>query len=194
MAVFAVSITKRINWRGSNQEFSNVYHYKTGLMEPFPDTTIINKVADAERPIHGGQVEFVRGRTWGPTEGTQENNKMREVVQLSGNGTGPDQSGFYRELAIMVYWPLGRYGSRNRPQYLRKWLHTQNPMSTVTDYVEGNVRDTTIPAALQTYIDRVSNVNAYLVITDVELCTKTGRTPIGAAQRYPYLEHRQLGR
>jgi hypothetical protein len=123
MAVFAVSITKEINWRGGPKKISNVYHYKTGIGETFPDIAVIDKLVTEEKKIYASTVNFVRGRTWGPTEQGKSASKMREVKELAGSGNLSPSSGFYPEFAIMLYWPLGRYGQRNRPQYLRKWHH-----------------------------------------------------------------------
>lgn len=192
MSVFAVSITKDCLWRGSRAEFSNVYHMQTASIEQFDDLAAINYLVDAERPIHSTGVNFLRARSWGPTHQGAGPSKMREVLTLTGSGSGGAGSSIYPELAQMVYWPLGRYGVRNHPQYLRKWLHTLKlyNMSAIGDRYTG-----TTDAALQTYIDKVTAINPLGLDGPYELCTADGQhLPTGPGKLYPYLEHRQLGR
>lgn len=192
MAVFAVSITKEADWRDAMREFSNVYHFKTDVGEPFDDLGVINKVVAAEKLIHSSDVKFTRARTWGPTEQGQSANLMREVVQLSGAGSMAASSNYYAEMAIMVYWPLGRYGSRNHPQYLRKWLHCHNNHGLPADGGRGTGATA---AQVQQYIDAVTEVRMVIDVDGYELCTPDGQhTPIGPGKQYPYLEHRQIGR
>lgn len=191
MAVFAVAITKSIPWRGGPQEFSNVYHFETGFSEPFDDLAVIADLVAMEKLVHGQTIDFVRARSWGPTDEGPAASVMREVVPLSGTGAVPVSGTMYRECAILISIPLGRYGTRNRPQYLRKWLHCD----TTHGYdPRGLVRLTTPSEALTDYMDdlgsagqRFWNLNGY------QLCTADGRTPIGDPYPYPYLEHRQLG-
>lgn len=190
MAVFAVSITKRITWRAQNQEFSNVYHYKTAPAEPFDDTAAINALEASEKACHSSTVAFIQARTWGPTDGAPSGSVTRQITDLTGTGTQPAGGDFYRELAYLVYWPLGRYGSRNRPQFLRKWLHLcYLTADSAAGYPNGTTQDTNM-AVINTYITAVTSVGP----GPYELCTKDGREPTGAGALYPYLEHRQLGR
>lgn len=192
MSVFGVTITKVMDWRGQPQQFSNVYHFNTSLGQSFDDVAVINAVKAAETPIHSNQVSFLMGRTWGPTDQGVAASKMREVVDLSGTGTATAASGYYRELAHLIRWPLGRYGSKNRPQYLRKWLHCVATHGFPTD---GTTAMTTVPSALQTYIDAVTNLNPPGIMDGpMELCTAEGKMPTGPGKTIKYLEHRQLGR
>lgn len=191
MAVFAVSITKQKSWRGENQEFSNVYHYRTDVAEPFNDQGVVDALVAAESPLFGSSTQFVRARTWGPTDGSPADSVMREVIDLNQSGTGASNTSFYKEFAAMVYWPLGRYGSRNRPQYLRKWLHIDSPLGYDTS---GSTPLTTTPVVIQDYIDAVTEIVLAVDIDGYELCTSTGRVPTGPGTHYPYLEHRQFGR
>lgn len=116
---------------------------------------------------------------------------MREVIQLSGTGALNPESPWYPELAYMIYWPLGRYGSRNRPQYLRKWIHTGKNVSVMP--ADGSRFTGTPGAIVQGYIDAVTAVDPAGVDGPYELCTEDGRQPIGPGKLYPYLEHRQIG-
>jgi hypothetical protein len=192
VTTFAAAITKTIPWRGKEQEFSNVYHYRTGTGEAFNDIAVINNLTTLEKGIYPTNVKFLHGRTWGPTEGLLSQNVMREVVQLTGTGSQTPVSPFYPELAIMVYWPLGRYGSRNRPQFLRKWLHL---MSTQNLPMDGSRYTGTFGSALNSYVSGVKVINPLGTEGPYELTTPKGEhLPTGDGVVYPYLEHRQLGR
>lgn len=190
MAVFAVSITKRMTWRGQNQEFSNVYHYKTGVGTPFDDALAVADIVAAEKACHTTDITFQVARTWGPTDGSQAASVTREIIDLTGTGVRTPLATFYKELAILVVWPLGRYGSRNRPQFLRKWLHLgdQAGIST-TNWSSGSVT-ATANTVVTNYINAVDSVGP----GPYDICAKGGEEPISAGSMYPYLEHRQLGR
>jgi hypothetical protein len=192
MAVFAVSITKTIPWRGKETEFSNVYHYVTDPLEVFPDNEVIDKLVAAEKAISTGAVKFVKAHTWGPTEQGQQASKMREVRALTGIGTSGSAITFYSELAVMIYWPLGRYGSKNRPQYLRKWLHLGRAAGLPAD---GSRSTQATPADIQSYIDSVRTVIVPSKAAGFGICNWRGdHEPKGPGIMYPFLEHRQLGR
>ena len=190
MAVFGLSVTKEITWRGQQQQWSNVYHFQTGVAEPFDDTAAINAVVAAEKLIHTTIVLYRRARTWGPTDQGAAASVTRQITDLTGTGAKTASPDWYRELAILVNWPLGRYGSRNRPQFLRKWLHTMTlPTGPSSGFGNGTTIATT-PTEIATYIASVTSVGP----GPYELCSDSGRVPIAAGTMYPYLEHRQLGR
>lgn len=189
MAVFGVSITKSMEWRGAQQEFSNVYHYQTAVGQPFDDEGIIAAVVAAERPLHATSVTFETGRTWGPTENGPAASVMREIVDLSGQGGATPLTNAYKETALLISWPLGRYGSRNRPQFLRKWLHT---LASGGRGLDGSSRSDVSPQNVLDYIAAVTALSDP-AFGDLDLCTADGRVPVGPAVQYPYLEHRQLG-
>lgn len=195
MAIFAVSIKKELDWRGSVQQFSNVYHYKTQLVEPFEDRAVINAIMAAEKPVHAASVRFVEGRTWGPVGSDQARNVMREIVDLRGNaGSVATTSTMYKELAWLCVWPLGRYGVRNRPQFLRKWLHSCALLGASTSVQDGST-STGEPGPLRTYMNAVRVIDPGLP-TGIRypLCSATGYEPKDAGYVYKFLEHHQLGR
>lgn len=192
MATFAVSITKEILWRDGWKPVSNVYHYNTDVIDPFPDDDVINKLVEEEKLIFATNVNFVKARTWGPTGMGSGPSKMRAVKNLTGSGAATPSTNFYPEFAQMVYWPLGRYGVRNHPQYLRKWLHLNRsgPFNLAGGRYTG-----VIPPDMQRYIDNVTNLVVVSSTTALELCTEDGEhQPTGPGALYPYLEHRQIGR
>lgn len=192
MAVFAVSITKDLLWRGNRQPFSNVYHYVTEPGELFEDVMVIDKLVAAEKLIHATSVNFLTGRSWGPTENGPTASKMREVKALTGTGALTPSTNFYPELAMMIYWPLGRYGVRNHPQYLRKWIHGMRSGGLPMD---GTRYVGTTPPEIQQYIDSVRLISLVSPFPSYNLSTWNGEHEAGTnGALYPYLEHRQLGR
>jgi hypothetical protein len=193
MAVFAVSITKSAQWRGQQEEFSNVYHLLTTPGQLFPDAEIIAELERLEKLVHSTEVTFRTGRTWGPTDLGPAESVTREIVDLSGAGSQTPGSSVYRECAVLVQWPLGRYGSRNRPQYLRKWLHTFGAALGYPPDGSTPISSPPLPtSSLGQYMAEVTVVNPSGLTDDFELCTADGRTPIAAAAPYPYFEHRQF--
>lgn len=190
MSVFALSVTKQFTWRGEAQNFSNVYHFLTGVGETFDDGLALDDVIAGERAIHATTVNFVQARTWGPVDGAPSANVTRVIRDLSSVGLAAATSNWYREFALLIVWPLGRYGSRNRPQFLRKWLHTESLNSiTGAGFLTGNSQGT-ISAALTGYINDVTSVGP----GPYDLCSASGHLPTGPGFLYPYLEHHQLGR
>lgn len=199
MPQFGVSITKQASWRGLTVEWSNRYHYlgNIDILTESQFLQIIDAVFDAERPAHAADVKFVSGRLWGPTGVGKEASLMRATrswSNIAGTAAAPTQP-MYRECAFLYQWPLGRYGSKNRPQYLRKWLHTFTNFILGANEVAGTAQISSVPSPLQNYRNAVDD----LVVTGVtgspfQLCTEQGRQPLGPGTLYGYLEHRQFGR
>lgn len=193
MAVFAVSITKSVPWRGAPEEYANVYHYQTTPGELFPDEAVIAEVVRLEKLIFASNVTFRVGRTWGPTGEGPEASVTREIVDLSGTGALGPTAGMYRECAILIQWPLGRYGSRNRPQFLRKWLRTQAANGYPTNGADPLAEQPGAGSALRQYMEGITTLDPGGLGTDVlELVTETGRAPVAEPLAYQYLEHRQF--
>lgn len=194
MAVFGISITKELEWRGQQHRVSNVYHYHTSDGQTFPDSAAIDEVVRLEKLVFASAVKFVTGRTWGPTEQGPVASVTRSIKDLTGFGSVAATTGMYKEAAILVSWPLGRYGTRNRPQYLRKFLHTLAAHGYDTN---GSTPMTAQPAAgsaLQTYMEGIRVLNPAGFVGGLDLSTDGDRVNIGAGRTYPYLEHRQIGR
>lgn len=187
MAPFAFAVTKRITWRGQPQEFSNVYHFDIADPGSFNFEDRLLQLRTQEVVLHAANVNFVQGRAWGPTNQGQAASTTRAIVDWSNIvGAAASNTSFYRELAFMIYWPLGRYGSKNRPQFLRKWLHLCTPFGIGGSTLTGSDPITTTPAEITTYIANISQMGGF--------CGPNGHTPISSGKLYPYLEHRQLGR
>ncbi len=197
MPQFAVSIVKEQQFQGVTRRFGNVYHFVCGNVDTLASyIAIINRVKDVERQVHTPNVTFIEGRLWGPTGQGDIAATMRELVRFSGQtgqATSQDLQ-WYRELAYLIQWPLGRYGSKNRPQYLRKWIRPGGGLATYTDAQKQGTATITTPAAIGTYIQEIT---ALAVVGDGQspfnLATEGGRTPYSAGAIKPYLEHRQFG-
>ena len=192
MAVFGVSITKEMDWRGQKERISNVYHYHTSDGQNFPDEAVIAEVARLEKLVFANNITFVQGRTWGPTNLGPVASVTRSIVDLTGTGAMAASSSMYRECAILISWPLGRYGTRNRHQFLRKYLHT---LATHGYDASGNTAILGQPAAgspLAVYMEGVRVLNPSGFVGGLDLATSGDRTNIGQGRIYPYLEHRQL--
>lgn len=199
MAQCGVSITKSLPWRDGRAEFSNVYHYNTellGMPTEAEGELIIDRLRAIEQPIHTSDVQFVEGRLWGPTGQGPTASKMIASKSLAGNGgLQASVTNFYKEFALMIYWPLGRYGLRNRKQFLRKWIHPGSLMGVVSTALDGHSQISVTPPAILTYINDVTTlVVSNVPASPLELCTEEGKQPIGPGKLYPYLEHRQFGR
>jgi hypothetical protein len=110
-------------------------------------------------------------------------------------GTNPMAgTSYYREAAMLVQWYLGRYGTRNRRQFMRKWIHPFGGSIVPATVVDGTTKFASVPSDFQVYMDRVTSLDPPSAgLGPYQLCTKEGRSG-GAATLYPYLEHRQFGR
>jgi hypothetical protein len=187
---FGFSTTKEILWRDGKTPISNVYHFTGAGLAAGNVGEILTDLVNAEKAIHSSDVEFVTGRIWGPTgQGAQVSDTI-EIRDLAGFGAGSSNAGWYNELAVLVYWNLGRYGSKNRPQFLRKWLRIcRQPTGVVGNWGNGRTEQLAMPAEVQSYITAVQNAG-----TDATLSTEDGKTPLGGGNMYRFLEHRQIGR
>lgn len=146
MTIIGVSITKREIWEGDPEEFTNVYHYGDETAQVTFDTTgisdsdavsLVNIIADAERPLHANTTEFIRGRVWGPVDGTADENQTIAVVDLSGEGQHGRQIASSLEDTMLIRFRTGRRSMRDRPVWLRKWYRTHgNPFNTDNDWTD----------------------------------------------------------
>ncbi len=195
MSVFAVHITKKTQYAGGLREFGNTYHYRTLPGQTFQDVDVINEVAAAERQVTSEEVTFVRGVTWGPTDGTKFDNVMRETVDLTGPGSSPSPEGMYREACILAVWPMPRSPVTNRKRWLRKFLR----MGTIGTSISPQEAS---GAAALSFADRALFVSGYVdPVTQVggpsgdsyELCSEDGDLPNKPGLVRPYYYTRQIG-
>lgn len=202
MPQFAISITKRIAFRGGTQEFSNTYHYAGvgPMIDNLGGLNLIDQVVVEEKKFHSSLVSFVKGRCWS-SGGTKEENQMIAEKVLTGTGSSAIHASLDPERAFLVQWPAG-LDTRGRKVYLRKWYHSCGAFGTVT--LASNILDQT--GALST-----ANRNAIAAYADVlsrigiggsedwGLVAESGRERDGGILSadppvaHPWLEHHQLG-
>lgn len=197
MARIGVSITKSTPYRGSAQEFSNVYHYESigGLPSVSEADSIIDELTAAEKQFHSDVCTFVRGRLWSQ-QGSPATNEMISQKNLSGTGIKGTDTSMDKERAFLFRIRAGN-DSRGNPVYLRKWYHvccafssTSNSASLLqqTTSMNQTTRDSNV--ALMNTVGAVGGGTE-----PWKLCSKSGRFPT-AGQNWSchaYLEHRQLG-
>lgn len=193
MARIGISITKRVAFRDSLQEFSNVYHYNVGVTPNIAEALVrISELETFEKGIHSTLVTFVRGRCW-TTGGTKAENNMIAQATLSGTGSLTPTSSLDLERAYLVRWPAG-FSVEGKPVFLRKWYHAGGVIGSAT--ISASIMQNTT-GFTQTQRDSYANIcNAVKEIgglDEYDLCSATGRETTGDAQGHKYLEHHQLG-
>ena len=195
MGFFTFTVTKSTSWRGVTQEFSNRYIYELPTDEP--SEVVLEQMLDqlkaAEVPVHATTVNFVGGRCWGPVNAAGRGGTMRVVKSFSGTGNAVALTDMYKELAMLVVWPLGRYGTKNRPQFLRKWLHTHTLFGSSSSVLSGSTKFATTPGPITTYIGAVRTINYGTGGPPLSLASPKGHFADTGGRLYDYLEHRQFG-
>lgn len=192
--IYAFSIRKSRGWRGQNQGFSNLYHYSIAAPTEQGLGEILDKLKALEAAVHDTGASFVEGRAWGPVQPNGRGGRMEAVKVFTGAGALSENSLLYKETALLLYWPLGRYGSKNRPQFIRKWLHSLNTALTSVAGENGNTDLGTASSTLNTYMAGVQQLVPVVGQTPLDLKTASGHIPIGNGQLYKFREHRQYGR
>lgn len=192
--IWAFSVRKSIPWRGLQQGFSNLYHYEVDAPSVGNLDNILTALKALEAPVHATDVTFIEGRAWGPVNAQGRGGDMTSIVAFSGAGTATPDTTFYKECAYLIKWPLGRYGSRNRPQWLRKWIHSHSVLGQSSTMKDGSTSLGAIFAPLSTYATGVRVLTPTGGGTTYDLTSASGHVPISAAQLHAYLEHHQFGR
>jgi hypothetical protein len=198
MSRIGIAITKRVAFRDSTQEFSNIYHYEDGNPANPTNATalgLIDELAAFEKTIHSGAVTFRRGKCWS-AGGTRAENQMLAEKNLAGVGTGSG-SDYDAERAYLVMWRAGR-NTKGKPVYLRKWYHTLGGF--------GAAAAVTLSAAVlnnsggftQANRDNIANkADEITRIGNLEgwgLVAESGRERDGGPPTaHRYLEHHQMG-
>jgi hypothetical protein len=197
VARIGISITKQVAFRGSTQEFSNVYYYEVLTLPSISAAdTIIDNLTTLEKTFHGTNVTFIRGRCWSET-GNKATNEMITQKNLSGTGARTTITGLDKERAFLFRIRAG-VDSRGNPVYLRKWYHacaefvaSQGIGSTILDNSTGwsqAQRDAQVAA-----MNAIGNANGSA--GNPALVAKSGRGITGGStwSAHQFLEHHQLG-
>lgn len=184
MPPFAYAVTKRITWRGGQEEFSNVYHY-----DHLAGDTIFGDILDAlvakEKTIHRSDVTFVSGRAWGPTNAGQAASITRLIKEYSGAGTAPLPAVIPPELCVVASFFVGRSPTTQRKRFLRKYFHTYGLSSGTTGDLK-SLGVGTLSAADKTPIVNFMNDVKNLLVggSNVPICTPQGdHLPLGSDPR-----------
>lgn len=200
MARIGVSITKRVAFRDSTQEFSNTYYYENVGLEP--DVTlaeeIIDFIATKEKTWHSTDVSFVYARLWS-AGGTIEQNSMIFEKALTGAGSTTPNSNLDRERAVLVQWGAG-LDTKGRKVYLRKWYHTCGAWGGSAMTADNLKNTTKLADAFRTaVVNAADGLSRVPTAQSFGLVAENGRTRDGGLLAadpptcHPYLEHHQLG-
>lgn len=193
MASYGVSITKKVAFRGADQEFSNVYHYSGATLSVADATALATAIKAIEVPLHSTDVTFVRYRVW-TTGGGQADNQMVAQGNLSGAGTQGVGSSHDRERAVLIRWAAG-FDTRGHQVYLRKWFHSGGSCAGVA-FGSTQLQNTgQIATADRTTIANAANALKQVTVSanNYALIAESGRAALGNAECHQYLEHHQLG-
>lgn len=197
MARIGISITKRVAFRDSTQEFSNVYYYDGGTLPNASDANdMIDLVANREKTFHSTDVSFMNGRLWSQT-GDKATSNMIQQKTLSGTGARPPGTAVDRERAFLFKLRAGS-DSRGNPVYLRKWFHACGAFVSTTVPSNAQLVQSTgfSQAERDAQVAQMNNIGDLSPVgTLFKLCAKSGRLPDAGAswQAHKYLEHHQLG-
>ena len=194
MAIFAVSITKSVSFRGVQQEFSNVYHYSGTLPGITQADAIMDAIKALEVPLHSTDVTFVRGKLWS-AGGSAGANQMISQKAFSGTGSQGTVASMDRERAVLVRFANG-IDARGRPKYLRKWYHScgacAGALLTATAILQNTQQiSTTDRTAIQNAVDDFLSLT--VSATTYNLVSPSGTAGGSPVVCHPYLEHHQLG-
>ncbi len=197
MSLIGIAITKRVAFRDSTQEYSNIYHYADGNpVDPTSGTALglIDELVAFEKTIHGNAVTFRRGKCWS-AGGTRAENKMIAEKNLSGVGTGNSMD-VDAERAFLIMWRAG-VNTKGKPVYLRKWYHTLGgfgaAMLGLTQPIISNQSGFT-PAQRASIATKADEVTRIGNAEGWSLVAESGRDRDGGEPTaHRYLEHHQLG-
>jgi hypothetical protein len=193
VAEVGVQITKNTLFRGVQQEFHNIYHYRDPAAVTIPAEAIIDEIVAREKEWHSTVVNFIRAAAWS-SGGTQAENQMIFQKNLSGVGASANDGSLDRERAVLIRWPAG-FDVRGLPVYLRKWYHTCGQFGTVSITNTGTLSNTQgLTTAMRNSIANLANALDEVGVGEAwNLCSRNGRERTGSAQCHPFLEHHQLG-
>ena len=181
MAKTRVTIVKSVGFQGRVEEFQNVYNLDGP--EPTPDdgTGLINALVAIEKPLHAGEIKFVRGYCSYDDSGLLQKPTYRSIQQklLEGGGTSIKQGFIYKECAVLLQL---RIGVRH---IIPKWYHCWAVENGDQFGVSLLTTGTTEPfQAAGNQLLAAINTNWYIATPDND-------RPV-QARVYPYLEHRQF--
>lgn len=193
MAQFGVAITKKVSFRGADQEFTNVYHYTGPTLSVSDATALAGQIKTKEVSFHSTDVVFVRYKVW-TSGGGQAQNQMVAAGSLSGTGNQAVNTNMDRERAVLVMFAAG-FDIRGHPVKLRKWYHSCGGCGDIAFGATVLQNTAQIASADRTTIANIAD--DLLVLTQgggtYNLCAESGRAGGTPVEVHRYLEHHQLG-
>jgi hypothetical protein len=200
MPVFQCAISKRIVWRGKDEEMTNIYTAKhddpsQGRFEQLRDTLVAY-----ERPRFSPAFVFTSFRIWGPIvvpgDGISEKpDKALSETQLIGDilGTGEatTQPAMYTELATVFRQYIGRAPVTGRKRYLRKYYHSamNKPLLQREIHEGAAIQQSTRTEMANEYNQNITDKLTPLGWVE---CAMNGDTPQDKVEVIPNLHIRQL--
>jgi hypothetical protein len=192
MPVYAFYIGKKFSFRGSQEEFGNVYHFQMSQAAATaddrdwgPDAIAIKNI---EKAIYGSIVQFDKWRVWGPTEGGEDASLIRDEGVFTAEFGNVAGTQLYRELAVVCNWPIPRSVPKNRKRYLRKYHHVGSS-THISDTAEGVMSSTGPPFYKTNGMDPIIGLGATRGMT---LCNERGAATIGPGYVLQTFRGRQL--
>lgn len=195
MALRYIAIEKSSGFQGHVETWSNVYLYDTGADSAGAYNTIIDSIVLSEKTVHGQNVNFNLARVYTTKglNGIEDTGHMLHIKNLTGTGDNSATNAIYKELAVLVKWPLPRKTNLaglliGRERSLKKWLHV------CTAFHIGGfgaaVGDTQISkTAFLTYGNAVMSPGS-----GTNLCAPDGTHATANPVVHDFLEHRQFPR
>jgi hypothetical protein len=190
--ILGISISKSTTWRGTAEEFANVYHYDATADTMAVD--VIDAVVAEERKVMGNNVNFLRAQAWGPADGTKLQSQMLVQKNLTGVGAVATGEITAKEMAAVVQWDTGRVNTRGGKIFYRKYLHIGRLNGTDAEGAKGN--GPLLTAAKDLIVAYGNNVKNVVGINGASICDKQGRKlPLNTAPVVlPHLHTRQFRR
>lgn len=193
MAVFAVYIEKSAFFEGQERVFGNTYHYETDAGQTFDDEAIATSVAAAEKTFTFSVVDFLRWRTWGPTDGSAFDSVIRDEGSLSGSGAVAGGATVYPEVCALAVWPLPRSPVTNRKRWLRKFYRLAlGPSDPGANVSSGQGRYSA--AQKDAFVAEFQPITRAVGLgTDISLCTAAGDRAVSGVEIRDYVTTREIG-
>lgn len=185
MAPYGFQVTMSIDWRGKQEEFSNVavYDLPVGTADAAGFNTFADNYVAALKTAYTNLVTFKRVRVYGPTNGTKAENVMQLVKDISGLGSASKLASIPAEMTIVGQFYLGR-GPKGGKQYIRKYFHVgavaQSATGSAGALGNGSLAagDKTAVSACMTSLKSIGGPG----VTVADICNENGKhLPLGSS-------------
>jgi hypothetical protein len=183
---------KNFAYRGSREEFSNVYTFDVPAPSISVCQDIISRLVSIEMDIHSSGVQFVSARAW-TSGGTPAQNETIIITDLAGPGTQPPAPEWHAQAVYEIQWRTDRPSVTDKPVYLRKYLRSFSVFN-VTASPGVFAGSTPLPELLGVFLQRYADAVNPLVTTgaDYRLIAPSGRRVTRAADLPRYTSIHEL--